>query len=102
MNSVARTGFGGLTRSWAAATRLTRLRRLKFPVPTGGPRETHYAARVCAFALVELGDSESIDLFVREEDAERALAECLGDEPDWTGLLYVVPIELDERRVSAN
>ena len=55
-----------------------------------------------AFALVGLGDSESIDLFLREEDAERALAECLGDEPDWTGLLYVVPIELDERRVSAN
>ena len=51
----------------------------------------HYAARVRAFALVELGDSESIDLLLREEDAERALGECLGDEPDWTGLLYVVP-----------
>jgi hypothetical protein len=27
------------------------------------------------FALVELGDPESIDLFLRELDAERALAE---------------------------
>jgi hypothetical protein len=35
-----------------------------------------------AFALVELDDSESIDLLLREEDAERALAECPGDEPD--------------------
>jgi hypothetical protein len=34
---------------------------------------------VRAFALVELGDSEAIDLFLREEDAERALEECLQD-----------------------
>ena len=63
---------------------------------------SHYAARVRAFALVELGDSESIGRFLREEDAERALAECLGDALDWTCLLQVVPIELGEQRVSAN
>jgi hypothetical protein len=55
---------------------------------------SHYGASVRAFALVELGDSESIDLFLREEDAKRALAKCLGDDPDWTLLLHVVPIEL--------
>jgi predicted ATPase len=35
-----------------------------------------------AYALVELGDSEAIDVFLREEDAVRALEEALGDEPD--------------------
>jgi hypothetical protein len=30
------------------------------------------------------------------------LKEILGYEPDWTGLLSVVPIKLDERDVSAN
>jgi len=38
-----------------------------------------------AYALVELGDSESIDLFLREEDARRALEDALRDEPDWVG-----------------
>jgi hypothetical protein len=36
------------------------------------------------------------------EDAFDALQDILGDEPDWTGLLSVVPIELDERDMSAN
>jgi hypothetical protein len=57
---------------------------------------------VRAFALVELGDSEAIDVFLREEDARRALAECLRDEPRWAGLLRVEPVELDDRGVSAN
>lgn len=52
-----------------------------------------------AFALVELGDSESIDLFLREEDARRALEDILSDEPDWAGLFYE-PVELDETDVS--
>jgi hypothetical protein len=55
-----------------------------------------------AFALVELGDSEAIDLFLREEDAERALEDALLDEPDWVGILSVEEIELDERDLSAN
>lgn len=42
-----------------------------------------------AYALVGLGDSESIDLFLREEDARRALEDILSDEPDWAGLSYV-------------
>jgi hypothetical protein len=58
-----------------------------------------YAPCVRAFALVELGDAEAIDLFLREEDAERALADALRDEPDWVGMLYV---ELDERELSTN
>jgi hypothetical protein len=54
------------------------------------------------FALVELGDPESIDLFLRELDAERALAECLSDEPSWADMLYVQPIDLDEERTVPN
>jgi hypothetical protein len=57
---------------------------------------------VRAYALVELGDSEAIDLFLREEDAQQALDDALHDEPGWAGLLKVEPVELDERDVSAN
>ena len=46
-----------------------------------------------AYAVVELADSEAIELFLGEEDARRALEEALRDEPDWIGLLYVEPIE---------
>lgn len=41
-------------------------------------------------------------MFVRREDVFAAPEDALGDEPDWSGLLYVAPIELDERDVSAN
>jgi hypothetical protein len=37
--------------------------------------------------------SEVVDLFVRREDAERALAEALADEPTWKRELRVVAIE---------
>ena len=43
-----------------------------------------------------------IDVCIRREDAFIVLEEILGDEPDWTGLLSVVPIELDDRAISAN
>jgi hypothetical protein len=61
-----------------------------------------YGLAMRAWALVELGDSEAIDLFLREDDAEPALEECLCDEPQWAGLLHVEPVELEEREVSPN
>jgi hypothetical protein len=67
------------------------------------PRPDRITLRlVRAYALVELGDSEAIDVFLREEDAERALEECPRDEPQWTGLLRVEPVKLDGRDVSPN
>jgi hypothetical protein len=57
---------------------------------------------VPAFVLVEIGDSEAIDLFLREEDAQAALEDALHDEPGCAGTLTVEPIELDEHDVSAN
>jgi hypothetical protein len=57
---------------------------------------------VRAYALVEIGGSEAIDLFLREEDAERALEDALRDEPSWAGLLRVEPVELNGRAKSAN
>ena len=55
-----------------------------------------------AYALMELGDSESIDLFLQEEDARQALEGLLRDEPDWAGVFYIAPIELAEHDVSPN
>ena len=55
-----------------------------------------------AYVLAELGDRLAVDVLLRREDAWAALEEILKDEPDWAGLLYVAPIELDSRQVSAN
>ena len=55
-----------------------------------------------AYALVELADRLAVDVFVRREDAFAALENALSDEPDWAGTLFVAPIELDERDISAN
>jgi hypothetical protein len=45
---------------------------------------------------------ETLDLFLSREAAEAELLEILEDEPDCKNVLRVVPIELDERNVSAN
>jgi hypothetical protein len=58
---------------------------------SAGPQALRH---VRAFALVGLGDPESIDLFLREEDARRALEDILSNEPDWAGLFYLEPVEL--------
>jgi hypothetical protein len=55
-----------------------------------------------AYALAEIGDPHAVEVFLRREDAFTALRVILDDEPEWTSLLYVVPIELDEREFSAN
>jgi len=66
------------------------------------PVGRNYDVVVRAYALVEVGDPKALDVFLRCDDAFAALEEVLGDEPDWAGLLYVAPIELDEREMSAN
>jgi hypothetical protein len=48
------------------------------------------------YALTELHDREAIELFITQEDAQRALEDCLRDEPQWHGLLSVEQIELRE------
>jgi hypothetical protein len=47
------------------------------------------------YALVEAGDPEATDVFIRPEDARRALEACLKDEPEWRGLLRVDLVEVD-------
>jgi hypothetical protein len=45
---------------------------------------------VRAWALVELGDHEAIDVF-RKEDALKALEDTVSDEPHWIDNLLVTP-----------
>jgi hypothetical protein len=47
------------------------------------------------YALVEAGDAEAIDVYLSEDDAQRALEECLKDEPEWFGLSRVEEVELE-------
>ena len=54
------------------------------------------------YALVEAGDREAIDVYLREQDAERAPEDCLRGEPQWRGRLEVTEVELDHRRTSLN
>jgi hypothetical protein len=54
------------------------------------------------YALVEAGDPEAIDVFLSKEDAQRALADCLRDEPDWRGLLRVEEVELSGATLAPN
>jgi hypothetical protein len=57
---------------------------------------------MCLYALTELHDPEAIELFITEEDADRALEDCLRDEPQWRGHLEVTEFELDHERTSLN
>jgi hypothetical protein len=54
------------------------------------------------YALVEAGDPEAIDVFLAEADAQRALEDCLRDEPDWRGRLEVTEVEFDHEHTSLN
>jgi hypothetical protein len=47
------------------------------------------------YALTELHDPEAIELWITEEDARRALEDCLREEPQWSGRLEVTEVELD-------
>jgi hypothetical protein len=65
---------------------------------TVGENRVRAYLRAHEFAITR----ETLDLFLTREAAEAELREILGDEPDWRDVLRVVPIELDERKVSAN
>jgi hypothetical protein len=57
---------------------------------------------VRAYVLAELGDRLAVDVLLRREDAWAALEEMLEGQPGSAGTLFVAPIELDEREMSAN
>jgi hypothetical protein len=54
------------------------------------------------YALTELHDPQAIELYLCEQDAQRALEDCLRDEPEWRGVLEVKEIELDQEHTSLN
>lgn len=54
------------------------------------------------YALVAAGDPEAIDVYLCEQDAQRALEECLRDEPDWRGLLRVEEVDFSDTSPNAN
>jgi hypothetical protein len=54
------------------------------------------------YALVEAGDPEAIDVYLCERDAQRALEDCLRDEPAWRDALSVQEIDLGDVDLSPN
>ena len=62
-----------------------------------------YPPLVLAYALVELGSQEAVDVFLRREAAFAAPSMTVsGRARLGSGPLYVAPIVLDERSMSAN
>jgi hypothetical protein len=57
--------------------------------------------RVYALATSVTPD-ETLDLYLRHEDAEAELRKILRDEPDWIDVLSVVPVELEADELSPN
>ena len=41
---------------------------------------------------------EYIEIFAKREDAEKMLADCLSDMPEWESILEVVPVEFKPSR----
>ena len=75
--------------------------------PFGGPTSSGMLTLHCPPEQVYALTSsqllrETLDLFVTRDAAEAELREILEGEPQWVNVLRVVPIELDEREVSAN
>jgi hypothetical protein len=48
------------------------------------------------WGLADLFVSEIIELYRFRAEAERALENVLADEPDWEGMISVVPVYLAE------
>ena len=48
------------------------------------------------WALADRFVDEVIQLYRSREQAERALRAVLADEPDWTGMMEVVPVALSD------
>jgi hypothetical protein len=48
------------------------------------------------WALADRFVDEVIELYRSREQAERALRAVLADEPDWTGMMEIVPVPLDD------
>jgi hypothetical protein len=48
------------------------------------------------YALVEAGDPKAIDVYLCEGDAQRALDDCLRDEPQWRGSLWIEELNVPE------
>lgn len=48
-----------------------------------------------AYALVEVGHRDAIDVFLNRAEAYSALADPIRDEPEWAETLYIAPIELN-------
>jgi hypothetical protein len=51
--------------------------------------------KIMLWALADRFVDEVIELYRSREQAERALRAVLADEPDWTGMMEIVPVPFD-------
>jgi hypothetical protein len=51
------------------------------------------SAETCGVNSREAGDPEAIDVYLCEQDAQRALEDCLRDGLQWSGLLRIEAID---------
>jgi hypothetical protein len=48
------------------------------------------------FGLVDSLVLEALELYVTREEAERILDEVIADEPEWSAILRVEPVEIGD------
>jgi hypothetical protein len=52
---------------------------------------------VILYAVVDAQLDEIVEFFASPADAERFIAECVGDEPGWSVMLSAEPIEFERQ-----
>jgi hypothetical protein len=54
------------------------------------------------YALVSAQACETVEIYADREQAEAALADALGDVPEWEGTLWVEPLDLGASSLTAS
>jgi len=70
--------------------------------PAGARRERGRPGVRRSAAFVEAGDPEAIDVYLCEQDAQRALDDCSEMSHKWRGLLRVEEVEFAGASLSEN
>jgi hypothetical protein len=95
VNSEGRVLFVALERQWCIVETVARQGRSP---DAAKPQKLPAPAQRCEGVHAD----DAIDVFIRPEDAQRALQDCLRDDPDWRGLLRVEEIDFSATSECAN
>jgi hypothetical protein len=89
------TGLCGPSRTRDAALDRVPANAERWPFwPIDGRRRFRLNPRVLFYALVSAQARETVEIYADREQAEAALADALGDVPEWEGTLWIELLDL--------